>query len=189
MSLRLLQPSAELAVSLDMAKLHLRVDSDDEDPLILQHIRAAQREVERQTRRALTGGRWELALDRAPSGRVLELPRPPLRSVESITYTAPDGSEATLPPEAYVVDTRPLVGRIVLAPGASWPALADVPAALRVVYDAGYETVPEDLQDAILLIVGHRYANREDVVLGTSATAIPQASQAILNGYRGEMLP
>lgn len=37
---------------------------------------------------------------------------------------------------------------------------------------------------AILLILGHLYANREEVVVGTSVTQIPMASQHLLQPYR-----
>ena len=35
-----------------------------------------------------------------------------------------------------------------------------------------------------LLILGHLYANREDVVIGTIATDLPRGSQALLTPYR-----
>lgn len=37
---------------------------------------------------------------------------------------------------------------------------------------------------ACLLILGHLYANREDVVIGTIATELPQGSKALLNPHR-----
>ncbi|WP_313489172.1 head-tail connector protein [Stutzerimonas nitrititolerans] len=37
---------------------------------------------------------------------------------------------------------------------------------------------------ACLLILGHLYANREDVVTGTIATDLPMGSQALLTPYR-----
>jgi hypothetical protein len=40
------------------------------------------------------------------------------------------------------------------------------------------------IKAACLLILGHFYANREDVVTGTIATAMPMGSQALLTPYR-----
>lgn len=37
---------------------------------------------------------------------------------------------------------------------------------------------------AVLLIVGHLYGNREDVITGTIATELPQGSRALLAPYR-----
>jgi hypothetical protein len=39
-------------------------------------------------------------------------------------------------------------------------------------------------KSACLLILGHLYANREDVVTGTIATELPRGSQALLTPYR-----
>ena len=37
-----------------------------------------------------------------------------------------------------------------------------------------------DVEQAILLLVGHWYANREEVVVGVSATQVPMGVQALL---------
>lgn len=39
-------------------------------------------------------------------------------------------------------------------------------------------------KSACLLILGHLYANREDVVTGTIATDLPMGSQSLLTPYR-----
>lgn len=39
-------------------------------------------------------------------------------------------------------------------------------------------------KSACLLILGHLYANREDVVIGTIATDLPRGSQSLLTPYR-----
>lgn len=62
----------------------------------------------------------------------------------------------------------------------------------RKVYDAG-ETIPEEdttgihvneaINAAVLLIVGHLYANREDVVTGATATQLPMGSEFLITPY------
>ncbi len=42
----------------------------------------------------------------------------------------------------------------------------------------------KQIQAACLLILGHLYANREDVVIGTIATDLPQGSKALLTPHR-----
>lgn len=44
--------------------------------------------------------------------------------------------------------------------------------------------VNEAVQAAILLTIGHLYANREDVVVGASVVELPMASQHLLQPYR-----
>lgn len=43
------------------------------------------------------------------------------------------------------------------------------------------------IQAALLLIVGHLFANREDVVVGVSATQLPNGAQYLLQPYRSGM--
>ena len=42
----------------------------------------------------------------------------------------------------------------------------------------------KQIKAACLLILGHLYANREDVVTGTTATELPQGSKALLTPHR-----
>lgn len=44
--------------------------------------------------------------------------------------------------------------------------------------------VNDDIRDAVLLITGHRYRNREAVITGTIATTVPQGVTTILWPYR-----
>lgn len=43
------------------------------------------------------------------------------------------------------------------------------------------------IQAALLLIAGHLYANREDVLVGVSATQLPNGAQYLLQPYRSGM--
>ena len=43
------------------------------------------------------------------------------------------------------------------------------------------------IQAALLLIVGHLYANREDVLAGVSVAQLPNGSQSLLQPYRSGM--
>ena len=43
------------------------------------------------------------------------------------------------------------------------------------------------IQAALLLIVGHLYANREDVLAGVSVAQLPNGSQYLLQPYRSGM--
>lgn len=47
--------------------------------------------------------------------------------------------------------------------------------------------VNDAIRSAILLILGHLYANREEVVIGASAIQLPMASQYLLQPYRKGM--
>lgn len=178
---------AEEPVSVPEAKLHLRVDGDQEDQWIASVIAVAREHAETMLGRSLVEQTWRLSLDRFPPGRVIRLPRPPLQAVTSVTYTAPDGSQHVLDEALYDVDTASEPGRIVLRPGASWPETATKPGAVQIVYAAGYgaaANVPEVFKHAILLLVGHWYEHREQVVVGSNAATLPFAVEALLRPHR-----
>lgn len=84
-------------VTLEEAKAHLRVDHPDDDALIMGLIGAATEACERHTRRSLMARTLRLTRDYWPLGPV-ELPRPPLLSVERVAVLA-RLPRVTLPPE------------------------------------------------------------------------------------------
>lgn len=44
--------------------------------------------------------------------------------------------------------------------------------------------VPPPVQHAALLLIGHWYAHREEIVQGTSVAVLPRASKSLLSPYR-----
>ncbi len=188
MALVLTTPPAAEPVSLADAKLHLRVDSTDEDSLISRAIQSAREYAETFTRRQLVAAAYRLELDRAPcSGRwaAIPIPRPPLASVESVRYRKPGAADYTeIDPARYAVDTASVPGRVILLDG--WPALdTERPAALVVEFTAGTEpeAVPAGIVDAILVMVGDAYENRSSVIVGTVSSQIARTADRLLSPY------
>ena len=188
-ALRLKTSPATEPVSLAEAKLHLKIEATDtgEDSLIKRLIVVARRRAEVSTGRALVTQTWTLALDSFPGG-VIEVPRPPLSSVASITYIDPEGATQTVAADRYRVDAQREPGRLTPAWDESWPATRPVSNAVEVDFVAGYGTsdkVPEDLRQALLLIVGRYYAHREDVQAGgTPPVKMPLGAEHLLLPYR-----
>ena len=176
------QPAVE-PVSLAEAKAHLRVDGDDENALIAQLIVAARRSCEEWARRAFITQTLDLRLEAWPSS-VLELPMPPLQSVTSISYTDSNGATGTVTASDYTVYATTDPGRIVLKSGKSWPGVDLMPGpSLMVRYVAGYggaASVPANYRQAILLLVGSMYENREAFVVGTIVSKLPFAVEMLL---------
>lgn len=79
MSLKISVAPVTEPVSLDEAKLHLRVDLTDEDTLIDTLIAAAREDCEKFQNRAYISQTWELWLDAFPSRNYIELPLPPFQ--------------------------------------------------------------------------------------------------------------
>lgn len=173
-------PAAE-PVTLAEAKLHLRVDHDEEDDLIQSMISAARMAAEQRLRRTLVESGWTLTLD--AFGDLYELPMPPLRNIESIGYVDAAGETQAMPSAAYVVDPTSEPGRVV--PVSDWPVTAPRPAAVTVVFTAGYGEagdVPSPIRQWVLLAVGDMYANREG---SAERPAVPQDfADRLLDPYK-----
>lgn len=189
MGLQLLTAPTTQPVSLNVAKEHLRIAMDDTDldTEVVRQVRAATARVEKITQRAVAVQSWRLILDRFPRGAIL-VPMPPLKSVEAITYTDTSGADHVLDESAYVVNPFGLIGQITPALGKCWPATAAQAMSLRVDFTAGYDSVPEDVVSAILLIVGHLDQNREAVTTG-SLSVVPLGVDALLSPYCVPSLP
>ena len=190
MALKLITAPAAEPVSTSEAKAHLRVDTTADDTYIGTLITVARQNVESHLRRSLITQTWEVVLDAFPAG-VIRLPKPPLASVTSIKYTDDEGNESTYSSDNYVVDSDTEPGRVVLKSGQTWPAVTLAAAnGVRVRYVAGYgaagSNVPQAIRQAILLVIGSLYENREDVLVaqGVSIGVLPFGVVALLAPYR-----
>jgi len=173
-----LKPPAEEPLTLAEAKLHLRVDADitDDDSLISALIVTARQQAEHRTGRALVSQQWRLGLDCFPDDS-LELPKPKLLSVESITYLDGDGVRQTISAADYEVITDELVGRIIPAYGKSWPSCREHPGSVRVDYTCGYGAaadVPQSIKAWMLLAIATWYENREALTSGQPVAELPR---------------
>lgn len=159
---------------------HLRCDSSTElSPLIT----AARQYCETYTGRAFISRTLRYTLDAFPCEGFIELPRPNLLSVTSVSYVDTDGTTQTLSTSDYTVDTDALPGRIVLNYGESWPSTRCQLNAVTILYKAGYGTttasVPETIKAAMKLFIGDLYENREGAIVGTIHTDNPIVDQLL----------
>lgn len=181
--LMITEPSVE-PVTLEEAKLHCRVDASEDDDLISGLITSARDWVESFDNRALITQTWELILDSFPGSDILKLPLPPLQSVSSIKYINDAGIEATFATTDYTVDWRSEPGRIRLMENESWPSVdLYIWNGVRIRFICGFglaASVPERYKQAIKLLVGHWYENREQVMAGVTPSEIPFGVKALL---------
>lgn len=188
MNIRVITPPTQTPVSLEEAKAHLRVDHNDDDASIGSMINSAMSLAEQFLRRALCTQTLRYALPAFPSAGIV-LPRPPIQSVVQVNYVTPMNEEVALLnlPEAPAYELDRFEDMLVPALGKSWPSTATHRTAVWIDYVAGYATsaeIPADIRHAILMTVGHFFANREDAITGTIAAALPKSSESLLWPHR-----
>lgn len=142
-----------------------------EDIQIQNMITVARRNVEALTNRVLITQTWDMEMDRFPSIDVIKMPLPPLQSITSINYYDTDGVESTFSNTLYQVDTLSFQGRIGLHDGEEWPTetlrtLNGVIIRFVAGYGSNTTDVPEEFRQAIMMLVGHYYENREITASG-----------------------
>lgn len=147
----------------------------DQYELVKGYISAVRQKAETVLRRALVTQTWDLVIDAfpVPTSRnqfaAVEIPLPPLQSVDSVQYLDVSGQLVTLADTEYTVDADATPGRILPAYGKAWPFTLDYPGAVRVRFTAGYGAaadVPQCIRSWMLLNVASLYENRESAVVG-----------------------
>src|SRR5690606_2147840 len=140
--------------------------------------------LQAETARQFRNAGWTLTLDAFPPE--LELRVCPVQSVESVKYYDTAGVQQTLDSSDYLVDIASEPGRIVPVPDTSWPETQRRPNAVEVAFTAGYgETlsdVPAAAKQAVLLLAGNWFANREPV--GSVGGEIAFTYRSLVNSLR-----
>lgn len=192
----LARPATE-PVTLAEAKLWCRIEDDatDQDAVILLLIGAARERAEAITGRAFARRAFELRLDDFPENSAwteklraagstgvtpVEIPRPPLVSIDSVTYATASGDAAWVgSPQMWDVDTggdsNP--ARLVPVGGGSWPSVEVRPGAVRIRFTAGYVTSSQMPQRARLWMqarISSWFEQRETIVVGKSVSDVPR---------------
>lgn len=192
MTLKRYTEPAELPLTLDQAKLHLKIDDDigdaelDED--VLDLVRDATAHIEGVLGRVLITQVWQNRIDRFPcAGGAIELALPPVISVDRVDYIDVDGETRTLAPQCYELDAQSETAWLVPAYGYVWPEARDQVNAITVTFTAGYggaAMVPSDIRRALKLLIRHWFDNPSAVNVGGIVTDMPQGVDLLLYKHR-----
>lgn len=118
--------------------------------------KAARREVEIITSRALLTQTWDYYLNAWPSTDHIKIPFGNLQSVTSVSWKDSDGDETTLTENTdYLVETNGEgIGRLVLPYGETWPSGTLYPSnPIKIRFVCGWlaaASIPEDIITAVL---------------------------------------
>lgn len=190
MGLSLVTAPATEPVTRTEAKTHMRVTITDDDTYIDSCILAARKHAEGLTRRAFVTQTWDYTLNGFPAGAIA-LPMQPVSSITSVSYIDSAGSTALFTygtsPDTAKYDVYTDGPRTLIAPKYNlvWPTTRITRNAVTVRFVAGYSSVPEDIKQAVLLLVAHLYEMREPVVAGSGVTVseVPMTVDALLSPY------
>lgn len=171
----------EALLSLDDAKIHLRVDGDDEDGLIAA-LRDASIDLVEQYSKQFLGPRTGVTQRFEGFGCRMVLAMGPHDTIDvtGVAYVDSAGGDASLSDGDWRITVD---GLLVPALNAAWPASY---GPVTVTYDAGYAVgeAPGALMSAVRLFLGHLYQNREAVLSDGSEGEIPAGVRARCRSYR-----
>ena len=152
-------------ISIEQARMQVRADGDELDAQLLLGMSAVRQACERRTGRALITQTWELVGEAFGCRRDIELPRGPVQSVVSVQYTDPDGQVQILAEDAYAADLDAVPAVLVPGYGLTWPETRGMPGSVRIRLVCGYgataDSVPAELKQWMLLMLGHWMRNAE----------------------------
>ena len=210
MTIEVLTGPAYEPVSRAEAKRWLRIENSvtDHDLVIDLLIQAMREDAENLTQRAFISRQLRLTLQTWPkvsasqvswaSGRTLyglaiELPFPPLISVDAFRYVDTDGVLQTLAANQYVVHEWREPAWIVPEWDVTWPTIRAVPDALQIDFTAGYapgspsdeaanqEVMPAKLRLWMQAKAATLFEQREQIAFGAPARIPRDFCDALLD--------
>lgn len=179
-------PPAAEPVSLAEARAHLNIAEGDEayDTELGIYIAAARGTIENECGIRLV---TQTVLLRCSSFCDFErLPTAPISAITSVKYLDSDGAEQTLAASVYESVLAGLEPEVRLKINQTWPTIRPVRDAVRIVAIAGYgaaAAVPEPIKQAMLLMIGDWFRNREDSSAERLAE-LPLGAARLLVNYR-----
>lgn len=161
-------------VTLQEAKDYARIDGLTEDTLITSLIKMARIHCESFTGKSLIPKTVTVTSFTFPYQ--FQLPYGPLTNEANISKCVTIDQNNVETNLDYEVNTG-LFPKIFILGGAQ-------SYKFKLVYTAGFTTVPEDIKLAIKMMVNTLYERREDVVVGTIVADFPLGVKALLMPYK-----
>lgn len=172
MILTVVTPPTAYPVTLEEAKGHLNLFDNAWDAIVRSKIASATEYCQGRIsgNRTLMPTVYDGILP-GWDGAQIELPLPPLASVDSVKYFDADNAEQTLDSANYsVITPTGDPGFIEMILGETFPPTYTRPDAVTFRFTAGYATaalVPATMREAVLQMTAHLFANRTSEITGT----------------------
>lgn len=165
-------------------KAHLRVEHDEDDTLIDNLTTAAYSYAERYTNTIILDTQKIDYLD--DFADEITLKNTPVQSITTVTYYDTDDVQQSQ--SDYYLDTRK--AETILKPlnNEVFPSTNGDYANVVITYQAGYSTIPKQIDQAVLLLIGSLYEQRENHVAGITMTKSVVSAEYLLDPYRVDTL-
>lgn len=179
-------------VTLAEVKLHVKADNDADDTLLTNQIKSARRYCERYTARAFINQTWLALYDYRDFlyKRAYYLPYGKIVAVNSINVFDSENVATLISNTKYVISGS----RINFNDGYYFDTVINYRSydTFEINWTVGYGAtaadVPQDLKQAILLLIGHWYENRgaiyEAIGGKTDLETLPLGVLNLLDAYR-----
>ena len=182
MTPKVITPPAAV-LTLEQLRRHCKIDpptsANDADTDLSASLDAAHAYAQHYTGASIGSQTLELALDEFPDAGIL-LPQGPVTSITSVTYVDTAGDTQTLAGSAYSLDDYSTPQWLLPAAGTSWPATYASVNAVKVRYVAGSATLDGAAAQALRLLVGLYFDNRNAADKG-QMLEIPMGVDTLLN--------
>jgi uncharacterized phiE125 gp8 family phage protein len=189
-STKISEPAVE-PLDVEFVKLQRKAGSSTAQDLLYDlWIAAARNHFESMTGWQCIDCVWEDRFDAFPVQNQIQLSRPPLREVDSVTYLDADGVEQTFDSDSYrvITSTQGLGSIALVSSSGSWPTITESPKGVKVRYTAGFGAapgaVPELVRYALLMLIGHFDKFREEMHEATNTLhRLEFGAQFIIQDY------
>lgn len=158
-ALTITTPAATLPISVADLKTHMRISHSADDDYITDLAWMAYAWIEREADITISQTSYSLMMgDFEP---VVYLPKPPLTSLNSVSYYDTDGTSHTLSQNTdfYLVNSTRQAA--YLAPVDRWPSVYDRPDAITIAFTCESDPVPYQVLHLMRLLVANAYEFRE----------------------------
>lgn len=161
------------------AKAWLKVEHDEEEDLIDALIGTALATIERLTGELLGSTAATIYAD---AWATQPFTFGPVTAIEAVRYYDASNTLATLPAAQWWADLNSWPQRVTFnAPPAIY---TDRHQGVQISATVGHAVLPAQLRTAALLLVGHYYENRQQVVTTGTPKEVPFAVDALCSTYR-----
>jgi len=175
-------------IELAQAKTQCRIVESvtEEDAVLATYIEAATKWVEDYTGLSGMTQTWQVSASAFP--RRIWLPRAaPLASVTHVKYYDTSNVLQTASSSLYTTPVFHEPACLKLADGQSWPSHYVRDDAVQIEYVTGATdpvSTPPGMRQVVQFLVGHWFATREPVVVGTSVAEVPMTARDVCDSLK-----